>query len=130
MKRIAAVLTLFAVSMMGNLFAQTYQGRILGQVSDSSGAVLPGARVTITNIATSVTRVLTTTSSGDYAAPNLEPGPYTVAIEAAGFRKFERTGLQLEVARDIRVDASLRPAAGGRVARSLRGRGCRREGRG
>jgi len=100
---------LFAVSMMGNLFAQTYQGRILGQVSDSSGAVLPGVRVTITNIATSVTRVLTTTGSGDYAAPNLEPGPYTVAIEAAGFRKFERTGLQLEVARDIRVDASLRP---------------------
>jgi hypothetical protein len=93
------------------LRAQTYQGRILGLVTDQSGAVVPGAQVTITNVATSVERTITTTSSGDYAAPNLEPGPYTVTIEAGGFEKFLRTGLQLEVARDIRVDAALHPGS-------------------
>jgi hypothetical protein len=93
------------------LRAQTYQGRILGLVTDQSGAVVPGAQVTITNVATSVSRTVTTTSSGDYAAPNLEPGPYIVIIEAGGFEKFQRTGLQLEVARDIRVDAALHPGS-------------------
>lgn len=93
------------------LHAQTYQGRILGLVTDPTGAVVPGAQVTITNVATSVNRTVTTTASGDYAAPNLEPGPYTVIVEAKGFEKFQRTGLQLEVARDIRVDAMLHPGS-------------------
>ena len=91
--------------------AQTYQGRILGVVSDQSGAIIPGAKVTITNTATGAMRALLTSSSGEYAAPNLEPGPYTVTVEANGFQKFERLGLQLEVARDIRVDAVLHPGA-------------------
>lgn len=102
---------LLMLSVVGSLSAQTYQGRILGLVSDQSGAIVSGAQVTVTNVATSVTRTVTTTSSGEYAAPNLEPGPYSVTIEAPGFQKFQRTGLQLEVARDIRVDASLRPGS-------------------
>jgi len=91
--------------------AQTYQGRILGVVTDQSGAVVPSAKVTITNTATGVTRSLVTSASGEYVAPNLEPGPYSVTVEANGFQKFERLGLQLEVARDIRVDAALHPGS-------------------
>jgi hypothetical protein len=91
--------------------AQTYQGRILGLVTDSSGAVVSAAKVTITNTATGISRSLTTTAAGDYNAPNLEPGPYSVAVEAPTFKRAQRTGLQLEVAKDIRVDFRLDPGA-------------------
>ena len=105
MKKHHAIFFTFLLAVA--LSAQTYQGRILGVVSDQSGAVVPGAKVTITNTATGATRALTTSASGDYAAPNLEPGPYTVTVEASGFQKFERLGLELEVARDIRNQYSI-----------------------
>jgi hypothetical protein len=106
-KHVLVLIVLFAILSAAGLSAQTYQGRILGLVTDSSGAVVPGARVTITNISTGVSRSIVTTSSGEYAAPNLEPAPYIVTVEAAGFEKFRRTGLRLEVAQDVRVDAVL-----------------------
>jgi hypothetical protein len=99
------------MSLAVGLNAQTYQGRILGIVSDQNGAMVPAAQVTVTNTATSISRTVTTSSSGEYVVPDLEPGPYSVVAEAQGFSKFERTGLQLEVARDIRVDAKLQPGA-------------------
>jgi Carboxypeptidase regulatory-like domain/TonB dependent receptor len=89
--------------------AQTSQGRILGTVSDASGAVVTDAKVTITNTATGVSRALTTTGAGEYAAPNLNAGPYTVTAEAPGFKKEQRVGLLLEVAQDIRIDLQLVP---------------------
>jgi hypothetical protein len=101
----------FAMVLTATLSAQTYRGRILGLVTDPTGAVIPGAQVTITNTATGISRSLVTASSGEYAAPDLEPAPYVVTIEAAGFQRFRRTGLRLEVARDIRVDAVLRPGS-------------------
>jgi hypothetical protein len=91
--------------------AQTSQGRILGTVSDASGAVVTDAKRTITNTATGVSRILTTTGAGEYAAPNLNAGPYIVTAEAAGFKKEQRVGLLLEVAQDIRVDLQLVPGA-------------------
>jgi hypothetical protein len=115
MKTVARVF-LFAMSLIAAASAQTYQGRILGLVTDQTGAVIPQAKVTITNVATGVSRSLATTRSGEFVAPNLEPGPYTVTIEADGFNKFQRLGLELEVARDIRVDATLHP---GSVATTL-----------
>ena len=87
--------------------AQTYLGRILGTVSDSSGAVVPGARVVVTNTATGVSRTLTTGATGEYVAPNLAPGPYSVAAEAPNFRKAEQPNIRLEVAKDQRVDFKL-----------------------
>ena len=102
---------IFVMLLVIELHAQTYQGRILGVVSNQNGALIPGAQVTITNTATNTSRTLTTSGAGEYVAPNLEPGPYTVIAEARGFSKFQRTGLQLEVARDIRVDAKLQPGS-------------------
>jgi hypothetical protein len=97
--------------LVAGLHAQTYQSRILGVVSDQNGAVVPSAQVTITNTATNTSRILTTGGADEYVAADLEPGPYTVTAEARGFSKFVRTGLRLEVARDIRVDAQLRPGS-------------------
>ncbi|MGA9797638.1 MAG: TonB-dependent receptor [Terriglobales bacterium] len=105
------ILALAVAAVSTLLSAQTYQGRILGSVSDSSGAIISGAKVTITNTATGISRSLTTNGAGDYSAPNLEPGPYSVTAEAPSFKRTQRTGLQLEVAKDIRVDIKLDPGA-------------------
>lgn len=94
-----------------SLYSQTSEGRILGTVFDQSGAVIAGAKVTITNTATSVSRQLVTTSAGEYVAPNLVPGRYMVAGEAGGFKKVLSGPFVLEVSRDVRVDLKLQPGA-------------------
>ena len=62
---------------------------IIGQVVDPQGAVIPNAKVTATNTATGVARTATTTSTGNYVIPNLNPGTYTVKVEAASFAAAE-----------------------------------------
>ena len=112
MRKLVLSLVLFAtVFTAAVLSAQTYEGRIVGLVTDVSGAVVPGARVTITNTANGISRTVITTNSGEYSAPNLQPAPYVVTFEAKGFQTFRRTGLRVEVARDVRVDAVLRPGS-------------------
>ena len=93
------------------LVSQTSQGRILGTVSDPSGAVVAGAKITITNTATGVRRNLVTNDTGEYVAPNLDAGSYTVTAEAGGFKKAVSTPFVLEVARDVRMDLKLQPGA-------------------
>jgi hypothetical protein len=91
------------------LFAQTYTGRILGTVTDQTGAALAGAQVVITDMQRGVSRTLTTDQAGEYVAPNLSPGVYKVRAEARGFKSVERLNLELEVAKDIRIDLTLQP---------------------
>lgn len=109
--RFAAVLlsglTVLAVSNWG----QGNEGRVLGTVRDSSGAVVQGAKVTVTNIATQTARVLATNDAGEYVAPNLEPGNYVVTAEATGFKIDRSTPVLLEVGRDVRIDLKLQPGA-------------------
>ena len=93
------------------LSAQTYQGRILGTVTDSSGAVLADAKITVTNTATNISRTLTTNHAGEYVAPNLDPGTYAVSAEAPGFKKTESNSVILEVSRDAQVNLQLQPGA-------------------
>jgi len=68
------------------LFAQSERGSISGTVKDASGAVIPGARVIVTDPATNTTLRTVTTDTGDYTAPNLSAGSYTVRIEREGFK--------------------------------------------
>jgi hypothetical protein len=100
---------LIVVTLAGSLFcaAQTYQGRILGLVTDPSGAVVAGAKVTVTNVATGTVRNLATNQAGEYVAADLDPGTYTVTVQAAGFKKAETTSVVLEVSRDARVNLIL-----------------------
>jgi hypothetical protein len=86
-------------------------GAILGTVTDSTGAVIPNARVTITNVATNVPFITTTSSSGDYLAPSLGPGSYSVTAEIQGFQKSVTTGLTLTVDQSLRVNFTLKPGA-------------------
>jgi hypothetical protein len=93
------------------LFSQTITGRILGTVTDQTGAAVPGAQVTITEVQRGTTRKLTTDSAGAYAAPSLDPGLYTVKVEAQGFKTVVRENLRIEVATDAVVDAALQPGS-------------------
>ncbi len=65
--------------------AQSATGQILGTVTDPTGAVIPGATVTVTNTATNVSRTVKTTAAGAYVVAQLNPGPYSIKVEAAGF---------------------------------------------
>jgi len=70
--------------------AQAPTGTILGAVRDASGAIVPGATVTITNRATNFSRTLITNAEGLYSAPALPPGEYEVRVEMTGFRTVVR----------------------------------------
>jgi outer membrane receptor protein involved in Fe transport len=104
---LAACLCVLLLS--GPLYSQGSAGRILGSVTDQSGGVIAGASVAVTDVQRGVTRTLTTDQAGEYVAPDLTPGTYTVRASATGFKTVERTGLLLEVRQDIRVDLVLQP---------------------
>jgi hypothetical protein len=102
---------LFVLCAAGIASAQSQEGRILGTVTDQSGGFVKGAQISIINVNTGVTRKLESNEAGDYVAPNLPPGTYKLTVEATGFKKVERTGIQLEVAKDIRLDVVLQPGS-------------------
>jgi hypothetical protein len=91
------------------VFSQGNYGRILGTVVDQSGGVVAGATVTVLDVDRGVSRTLTTDDAGEYNAPNLEPGKYTVRAEAKGFKTVERQNVILEVGKEPRVDLTLQP---------------------
>jgi hypothetical protein len=89
-------------------------GSITGTVTDTSGAVIAGAEIAITNPATGVTRTAATNAQGDYLVAGLTAGRYNLTIATAGFQKYEADGIILRVAENARADAGFawgRPAA-------------------
>jgi hypothetical protein len=84
-------------------------GTILGTVTDNSGAVVAGASVDVTNVATGVTTHTQSSSTGDFTVPYLTPGTYKVTVSAAGFQKSVIDNVGLVVAQQARVNASLKP---------------------
>jgi hypothetical protein len=87
--------------------AQSTAGRILGTVTDPSGAAVAGASVVVTDTQRGFTRTVTTDEAGEYTASDLQPGTYSVQVEAKGFKKVERPTVQIEVASDVRADFAL-----------------------
>jgi len=90
-------------------WAQTFRGTILGTVTDSSGAAVAGATVTIKNMDTGLIRTTTSNASGEFNVPELPIGTYRVTIEQNGFQTSVTTGVIVQVASNARVDASLKP---------------------
>ena len=91
------------------LYAQGNFGRILGTVTDQTGAVVAGATVTVMDTERGTNRVLTTDAAGEYNAPTLIPGIYTVRVEANGFKRLERPSILLEVGKELRIDLTPQP---------------------
>jgi trimeric autotransporter adhesin len=88
--------------------AQIRSATITGTVTDSTGAVLPGASVVVTNQETNAESTLATNDEGLFTAPYLPAGTYTVTVTLQGFTAFKRTGLILTTAQTIRVTAELK----------------------
>jgi len=86
-----------------------------GTVSDPSGAVVPGASVAIRSLATGVERSTVSDGTGNYTAPSLQPGDYTVAVSAAGFAKYTMQRVTLEVDGHVTVNARMALASTGEV---------------
>ena len=106
LRRISGLLALALVCACA-AFSQAVDGTIVGTVTDASGGVVPGARVTLTEVNTGILHTGETNSSGTYSFPNLPPGTYAVAVEMAGFKKGVRTGVILEANTSPRADLKL-----------------------
>src|SRR5438093_758976 len=86
--------------------AQTQAG-ISGVIHDPSGAVIPGASVTVTNPATNFTRSAVSNESGVYNVPSLQPGRYNIKVELPGFRTITQNDVELQIQQSARLDFTL-----------------------
>src|SRR5262245_27113311 len=110
MKRLFFLAALLAFGLPTMAAAQVDRATLTGVVTDNSGAVLPGASVTLTNLSTNVGSDQTTTGTGSFLFVNLIPGRYEIAVSLTGFRKTSQI-VPLEVGQRARVDLSLEVGA-------------------
>jgi hypothetical protein len=106
------VFCLLALASGFALVGQDITGSIGGTILDPSGAVVPNAKVTVTNTdRNQVVRIITTESTGSYSVPYIPVGTYAIRVEAAGFKTQEHTGVVLNVADDLRINIRLEVGA-------------------
>src|SRR4051812_23783172 len=91
---VRTALTLLVLVHAGVAMAQS-SGSLRGTVADSTGAVLPGATVTLTNEATKFTRTGTSDAKGQYFFASVDPGTYTLKVELSGFKAHEAKGVRI-----------------------------------
>src|SRR6266849_2567785 len=100
----ASLLLMIALALP--LGAQSF-AEITGSVSDATGAVMAGAVVTTTSVATNQVRRTTTNETGNYSLPYLVPGAYDLRVESSGFKAATRKGIGLQVGDVARIDFKL-----------------------
>jgi hypothetical protein len=98
------LVTMFLAAPLG---AQEFRASITGVVTDPSGGVVPGAQVTVTNVATGVSSSTTTSATGDYTVLYLLPGEYRISVEAPGFKKLVREGIVLQTGDQLKLNLAL-----------------------
>jgi hypothetical protein len=101
---LAAMLLLLSAP---SVFAQGITGTITGTVTDPTGAIVPNAKVTITQVDTNAVRTIMSSGSGTYSVPQLPPGKYSVKVDAKGFKGFKQTNIVLQIDQIAQVDATL-----------------------
>src|SRR5580704_16287657 len=102
------IVLIFVLLAAISLSAQTFRGTILGTVTDPSGAVLAGAKVTVKNLGTGLERTTETSADGSYSLPELPIGTYDVTVVQTGFQTFVTKEVTVDVASERRVDAALK----------------------
>lgn len=102
---------LWAATAAMPAFGQTTSGAIYGTVSDASGAVVPGADITVTNVATNVAKTGKANDKGEYTFPVLDPGDYKVAAQMTGFQTQTQTGIRLDANQNVHVNFSMQVGA-------------------
>ena len=111
MKRVALGFLIGASFFPRLLAAQAVTGTILGTITDSSGAVMPGTTVTLRNTGTGLTRTVTTDAAGEYTVPSLPTGKYTVTAELSGFKTVSVPNVDLGVDQHVRINVRLEVGA-------------------
>ena len=108
-RSIAVLAAWLAVAVPSSALAQSQaaNGNVEGIVRDTSGAVIPGVTVTVTNVNTGANRTVVTNNNGLYRALALPLGSYSVTAELQGFRKFEQAGLTLTAGQSLVLDINL-----------------------
>src|SRR5882762_2793185 len=114
--RVAAYVLVFAVlaasvlvGVPARLSAQVVGATMSGTVTDTSGGVVPGANISVKNVATGIIRLASTNGSGLYNVPNLQPGPYEINASASGFNTDVRAGIALNVGQELVLNFTLKP---------------------
>jgi hypothetical protein len=87
--------------------AQSNFGSIVGAITDQTGASVPGAQITLTNLSTNATQTVKAGAGGNYTFLNLSPGAYNVSVTNAGFKSTTRNGVDVTIGGTTRVDAAL-----------------------
>src|SRR5690242_4337784 len=105
MRKVMLAIVLLFVSSL--LEAQVTTATVYGVVRDSTGAVLPGANVTVTNQGTNLSRDAVSDERGEFAVPALPVGRYTLKIELGGFKTFANEGLELGAGQTVRQTFTL-----------------------
>jgi hypothetical protein len=111
-RRMLSFVSLFIMAAVIAL-GQVYTGSISGAVKDPSGAVVPNAKVTVTDAAKGFTYTATSNNSGLFTVKNLSPGTYTERVEVPGFNPAERSNIVIEVAGNVNADITLQVASAG-----------------
>src|SRR5215813_10113786 len=107
MVRFRAAIFVFCLFVVSALWSQTATGRIVGTVSDPTGALIPGASITVTNVNTQVANDTITNEQGLYQAPLLPIGTYTVTANMPGFQKAVTKPEKLEINQSLRIDIKM-----------------------
>jgi hypothetical protein len=109
-------ITLFAIVLVAGpaSYAQS-TATLSGSVTDPSGAVVPHVQVTVRGLTTGIDRVATSDSEGNYTIPSLQPGNYSVSVQASGFADYKLASVTLQVDQSVTVDVKLGLASTGEV---------------
>src|SRR5258707_9480204 len=112
--RAIGLVTLSALScalFVPRALGQVTNGSIYGTVADSSGAVIPGAAVTATNVSTSASKTTKTNASGEYSFPVLGPGDYRVFVQITGFQSQTQENIRLDTNQNVHVSFAFQPGS-------------------
>ena len=102
---------IFGFFFSSRVSAQVVGATVSGTVVDASGAKVPDAKITITNVGTGIATTTTSKSDGVFVAPNLNPGNYEISVEATGFSKLDRKGITLTVGQELILNLTLQLGA-------------------
>ena len=106
-----AVLAIGVIVFSHSMFGQAVNGTLLGTVTDATGAAIADAQVTTLLTSTGATHVSVSNGSGNYTFPGMQPGIYTITVDAKGFKKSEQQNINLLANTTVRVDLALAPGS-------------------
>src|SRR5437899_7446611 len=109
--RLLFIFSILALLLATCVNAQEATGKIVGTITDQTGAVIPGVHIVVTNTATRITRETTSDSSGYYQVLSLPIGNYTVSANQKGFNPVSTTASNLEINQSLKIDIKLQVGA-------------------